>query len=184
MLVEEDAETLEQLTAFLAWDRQPLEKTDEEVARHYEELTASIADPLVKQLVEERTNVRTIVSGLRRRRSGLPPPGAAGSLVGHIQRNWNDPEFKLKHRYPWIGELDRLLSEGHPLEAQRLLFSTSWEHWKRAVGQQYFSFEAVICYVVRWSIIDQWTSQDASLGRQRFDHLITEILSENVTSNQ
>lgn len=179
MLQPEDSVVLEQLLDFLAWDRQPVDRSDDEVQRRYEALMQTIRDPLVRILVRTSMDIRTIICGLRRRRAGLPPPSAAGELVGAVQRNWDHPDFKLRSRFPWIEELARRLDSGQPREAQRLVFSVIWDFWTRRAGRYHFSFEAVICYLIRWSIINQWTSQSLSVGRERFEQLTTEIVSDH-----
>ncbi|MHC4404600.1 MAG: DUF2764 family protein [Planctomycetota bacterium] len=178
MLEPDDAEVLDQLVDFLAWERQPLDRTDDEVIARYHALIPTIRNPLVGDLIEDRMGLRTIISGLRRRRAGLPPPRGVGRLTGHVQRNWSHPTFNLEGRRPWIEPFARLLDDGDAAEAERLLFSVTWKHWSRLAERYYFSFEAVLLYVARWWIIDRWTSRDAAAGRKRFEELITETLGE------
>jgi hypothetical protein len=178
MLHPRDAEVVEQVAAFLAWDRQPLDRTDQEVMATYNKLMAEISNPLLRELVESRMDTRTISSGLRRRRAGLPPPPGVGKWVNHIRRHYNHPEFNLQGRYPWIGRLDRLIDEGDAMGAQHLLFDFNYALWSRMAEQYTFSFEAVILYLARWEIIDRWTSRDADRGRARFEQLITETLGD------
>ena len=184
MLEPEDAAVLRQLEDFLAWDRQPLDRTDEEVIARYDALMPTIRNPLVREVIDDRMDVRTITSGLRRRRAGLSAPPGVGRLVGHIRRNWSHPEFNLQARYPWIEQFAGLLEAGEAAEAERLLFSVSWTRWSRLAQRYYFSFEAVLLYVARWWIIDRWTTRDAEAGRQRFEQLVTETLGEYANLNQ
>lgn len=178
LLDPRDAAVLEQVVAFLAWDRQPLDRSDWEVIATYERLMDSISNPLVRELITSRVDIRTIVSGLRRRRAGLPTPPGVGQWVDHIRRNFQHPEFNLHGRYPWIGRLDRLMAEGDPQPAQRLLFEITYRQWSRMAQRHTFSFEAVILYLARWEIIDRWTSQNAAIGRERFQNLISETLGD------
>ncbi len=178
LLHEEDAAVIDQVSAFLVWDRQPLDRTDQEVVTHYQQLMNDIGNPLVRELINNRIDVRTIVTAIRRRRAdGTPPPGV-GQWVDHIRRNWTQPGFALAGRYPWIGEIERLIAQGSPMEAQRRLFMEHWRDWSRMAERYTFSFEAVILYLARLEIIDRWTSRNAEAGRQRFEELITETLGE------
>jgi hypothetical protein len=178
LLHPQDAMVIEQVTSFLAWDRQPLDRSDEDVIATYDRLMQEISNPLLRELIKGRMDARTIVSALRRRRSGMPPPPGVGQWVDHIRRYFREPEFNLHGRYPWIGQLDRLLDEGDPLEAQRMLFEVNYKLWSRMAERYTFSFETVILYLARWEIIDRWTSQNASTGRERFEDLITETLGD------
>jgi hypothetical protein len=179
LLPPEDAAVLRRLIDFLAWDRQPLDRTDEEVVGHYEALTPTIGNRLIRNLIDDRVELRTIVSGLRRRRAQLPPPVGIDPWATHVRRNWNHPEFHLQTRHPWIGPFQQLVDAGDVKEAERLLFSVSWERWSRLAAGYHFSFETVVLYLARWEIIDRWTSRDAARGRQRFEQLIVETLGEH-----
>jgi hypothetical protein len=178
MLRDEDAKVIDRLTDFLAWDRQPLDRTDQEVIARYDALMKTISGPLVRQVVLARMDSRTIVTALRRRRQGADPPPGVGQWVDHIRRHWQHPTFALEGRYPWIAEFDRHLGTGTVLAAQRLLFSAAYRNWSQMAERYTFSFEAVILYLARWEIIDRWASRDAEAGRQRFDNLITETLGD------
>ena len=178
MLQPGDALVLEQLNDFLAWDRQPLDRTDAEVVARYEQLMATISNSLVRMLINHRIDVRTIVSGLRRRRNGQGPPPGVGQMVETIARNWQHPQFQLHGQHPWIVEFDRDLSAGDALAAQRVLYRVVWDRWTRLAEHYYFSFETVLLYLARWSIIERWVSQDQQAGQQKFDELIEETLGE------
>lgn len=178
MLKPEDAEVVEQLRAFLLWDRQPWDRTDEEVVSHYDELMSTTRNRLARHIVAFQMDIRTIISGLRRRRRGLPPPPGIGQWVDHIRKNWEDPQFSLRWQHPWIAEMDQLLDTADSLQVERIKLGVAWNHWAKLAEQYYFSFEAVLLYLARWEIIHRWVSHDAALGRQRFEQLVTESLDE------
>ena len=183
LLEPEDVAALDRLTDFLAWDRQPLDRTDEEMVAHYGQLLTGLRNSLVRRLVDDRMQVKTIVSGLRRRRANLPPPVGMEPWAGHLRRNWGHPDFGLQYRHPWISRFRELTDAGDVVEANRLLLSVAWKEWSRLANDYQFSFEAVILYLARWEIIDRWTSRDAERGRQRFEQLITETLGEHANLN-
>ena len=178
MLEEEDAAVIEQWTGFLVWDRQPLDRTDEEFIAMHDGLMNEISNPTLREMIQIRIDTRTIISAVRRRRAGLPPPIGVGQWVEHIKRNYNEPEFNLSGRYSWIGELDRLLAAGNAMEAQRLLFGTNYTQWSRMAEHHTFSFETILLYLARWEIIDRWTSRDAGAGQARFESILSETLGD------
>ncbi len=181
MLNPKDAEAVEQLQAFLHWDRQPWDRTDEEVISHYDELMSTTGNRLARHIAAFQMDVRTIMSGLRRRRLGLSPPPGVGQWVEHIRLNWEHPTFKLQWKHPWIVEMEQLLDTTDCLEVQRIKLGVGWNHWAKLAEHYFFSFEAVLLYLVRWSVIKSWTSIDATIGRQRFDQLVTESVDEYAT---
>jgi hypothetical protein len=178
MLHPQDAEVIEQVAAFLAWDRQPVDRTDEDVIERYDDLMETISNPLVRAVVNHRIDKRTIISAIRRRKAGDDPPEGVGQYVDHIRRNWSEPEFNLLGRCPWIAEFNRLIADGEVQNAERHMFNDNYTVWSRMAERYTFSFEAIILYLARWEIIDRWTSQNADTGRQRFDNMITETLGE------
>ena len=176
-LADDDADTVHQLASFFSWDRQLIDQNDEDIRRRYELLMHN-RQPLIRELVNHRINVRTIVAALRRRRDGLGPPTAVGELVEPIRRNWTDPTFLLGRRYPWIETFSEFMLAGETAKAERTLFEFTWRTWSQLAQRFTFSFEAVPLYVARWEIVDRWTSRDMSAGEQRFEQLTQEVLGE------
>ena len=182
MLSDEDASVVEQVQSFLLWDRQRPERTDEEVQREYDRLMSSIANQLVRTIIGHRMDVRTITSALRRRRLGLEPPAAVGPYVAQIQKHWDHPDFRLARVQPWIPVFLRHLEAREPLSAERQLLLATWNYWVKLADQYHFSFETILLYLARWEIVDRWTRLNPSLGRQRFDELLTEALGNHAHS--
>jgi hypothetical protein len=178
MVEPSDARDLHAMTDFLSWDRQVIEKADQEVVADYERLKSEIQHPIVLELLEHRVNIRTIVGALRRRRRDEGPPIGVGELVAPIRRNWKEPQFGLHCRFPWIERFSELMKSGQALEADRILQECSWTKRSRMADDYTFSFEAVLLYLARWSIIDRWTTRDSDAGLQRFEQIIEETLGE------
>jgi len=179
MLEPDDAAVLETLRDFLAWDRQPIDQTDEQVVARYDALMPTVSNRLVRDLIDDRMEVRTIVSGLRRRKAGLPSPVGIDPWAAHIRRNWEHPEFGLGGRHRWIARFREFDEAGQVLDAARIQLSVAWNVWSREAGRYHFTLEAVILYVARWDLIDRWTSRDAARGRERFEQLISQTLGDH-----
>ncbi|MEZ6130249.1 MAG: DUF2764 family protein [Planctomycetaceae bacterium] len=178
MLGEDDRHVIRQLTQFFVWDRQPLERTDDEVCQTYLNLNRDIRNSLALKLMDHRIDMRTIVAAIRRKRSGSDPPTGVRKLTDEIRRNWNQPGFSLIARYPWIEPFSQAFDQGHPRQAQRVLFQDLWTTWKRLADMRFFCFESVILYLARWEILDRWTSQNHSEGERRFHALLTETMGK------
>ncbi len=177
-LDEPDAEVVQQLANFLAWDRQTLDRSEQNVIDDYERLRQEIHHPIVLEIVDNRINIRTIVSALRRRRNGQDPPRGVGQLVQPIRDRWKEPQFGLQKRYPWIEPFEQCMLNGEAVAAERHLYEFTWRLYSRMADQFQFSFEAVLLYLARWSIVDRWTSRDREAGLARFDQLLEETLGE------
>ena len=179
MLNVQDRNVVEQVQSFLLWDRQHPERTDEEVQQEYHRLMKTITNQLVRNIIRHRMDVRTITSGLRRRRLGLAPPSAVGPYVAHIQNHWEQPDFRLASEHPWIPLVRRHLDANEPQQAERQLLLATWNRWIKMADQFHFSFETILLYLARWEIVDRWTRLSESFGRQRFVKLLTETLGEH-----
>ena len=183
MLGEHDRRVVEQVQGFLLWDRQHPERTDEEVQREYDRLMKSIANKLVRDIVGHRMDVRTITSALRRRRLGLAPPSGVGQYVDHIQKHWEQLDFRLAREHPWIPLVRRYMEANEPLQAERQLLLATWNRWVKLADEFHFSFETILLYLARWEIVDRWTRLNESLGRQRFEELLAETLGDHARIN-
>jgi hypothetical protein len=179
MLEADDAAVVDQWTNFVHWDRQVLDRTDEDVARSYQRLISEISNSFLLELIRRRMDTRTIIAAVRRRRAGLPAPTGLGQWVERIQRDYSHPQFQLQTVYPWIGRFDQLLGEGQALEAQRIVFEFNYRELEELAPTDMFSFEALLIYLARWEIIDRWTSLDQAAGKARFETMITETLGEH-----
>lgn len=178
LLDEDDRQAIVQLSDFFRWDRQPLHRTDAEVLAKHRELNAEIRNPLVRQLVRHRFEMRALVAAIRCRRSDLPPPEMADlPLAESIQRYWDQPFFRLNTRFPWLVRFCKALDDEQPQQAQYQLFDELWTLWNRLNQQYHFSFESIVLYLARWELLRRWASQNADLGRQRFDDLVEGVLN-------
>jgi hypothetical protein len=179
MLSPQDMNVVDQVEGFLRWDRQHPERTDDEVQREYHRLMKNITNEVVRDIIAHRMDVRTITSGLRRRRLGLGPPSGVGRYVEPIRENWAHPDFRLAREQPWIPLVRRHLEANEPLAAERQLLLATWNRWVQLADKFYFSFETVLLYLARWEIINRWVLLNESVGRQRFETLLTETLGDH-----
>jgi hypothetical protein len=177
-LDERDAKVIQQLANFLAWDRQTLERSEQNVIDDYERLRQEIHHPVVREIVDHRINMRTIVGALRRRRNGQDPPRGVGRLVQPIRNRWKEPQFGLQTRYRWIEPFEQCMLNGDAVAAERHLYEFTWRTYSRMADRFTFTFEAVLLYLARWSIVDRWTSRSREAGLARFDQLLEETLGE------
>lgn len=178
MLKPRDLEVVDEMTDFLAWDRQPLELTDENVLQRYNRFMGKISNQFARDLIQLAMTNRTIIAGLRCRRLQLDPPPGVAPVASHIARNWNHPDFRLGGRFPWISKVDALFRGDSLLELERQQLDIAWQHVCRLAEQYHFTFEAVVLYLIRWEIVYRWTKRNADVGQKKFDLLVAESLGE------
>ena len=183
MLAPEDAELFEHAAEFLAWQRQTATKTDEEMIAAFRKMEEKITHPSLRSLFEFPIDQRNIMAALRRRHRGLPAPSSGepwgvGQYVRHIENNWDAPHFKLSAVYPWIVQARAHLEGGETLALERLLKNVLWDHFDRSVEPYEFGFRAVLTYIIKWDIIDQWLSYNIEDAKTRFEELVAEVTNE------
>ena len=183
MLTEQDFSLVARLAAFLRWQRQTRDRSDAVIVHDYQALHRHITGTACAHLVEQTVTRRTVVVALRRRQRGLPAPAVdepwgLGPWVGALQRNWAHPEFGLGGVFPWIGRVQELLAAGEALELERLLTGLGWEQLSRAQPADVFRFDALLVYLFRWNLLEQWLSYAAEAAQPRFDELVTEAIGD------
>lgn len=184
MLHPADYLLAEKAADFLTWRRQPKGRTDEEIVSLYKKNVEGIFEsPKLKPLFEFSVNQRTIMTALRRKEKGLPPPKpeekwGAGELVKTIQVNWEKPFFKLDTRFPWIVQAQTYLRSGELLKLEHLLMSLAWNKLDHLFLKNYFGFEAVIAYLLKWDIVQQWLAYNKSVAKMGFEELVKETINE------
>ncbi len=179
LLDAKDAERLNRIANLIAWSEQPKERTDSEFVAEANQLFAEIHNPTLEGIISCRLDLRTILVALRRRHRGetVPPVGQSwgvGHWVNSIERNWNEPGFGLDMMLPWVLEANRLLKANDSVALERLQFELTWEILNRFSFGHYFDFEAVVIYLMRWSLVDRWTRYDGEVAVQRFRQLVDE----------
>lgn len=168
----------------MRWDRMPLDITDQEILERAHAVIPQIRSESLREVAVWRLEVRTVVAGLRRRALGraAPLPGELwgyGRWVRHVTQNWSAADFGLGGIMPWVAELSRLLNENDTLGFEREVLGLTWQYMSRAADLHFFTFEAVVLYVLRWDTLSRWTAYDGALARDRFRRLVGEGLGEH-----
>ncbi|MEE8297174.1 MAG: DUF2764 family protein [Hyphomicrobium sp.] len=185
MLQPADRRVVERTADFLAWQRQPVERTDTQVVALFQGMTDLAASyPVLMQAIESRMNSRTIMAALRRRQRGASAPTAdepwgVGPWVAHIERNWDDPTFRLSGIFRWVEPARQHLIAGETLALERLLMQQIWHQVDRIAHANMFSFEAVVAYLFKWDILQRWLSYNRAPAQTRFEALVTEVIGEH-----
>ena len=136
--------------------------------------------------LQSQLDRRCLLAALRRRLGGAAPPAAdtyAGisSCGRQIVRQWSQPHFQLQHRFPWLPAARDLLERGDCAALERLLVQLAWDDYGRCwehccrVGYEH-NLPAIILYVLRWQLVDDWLAQSTAHSATVFDDVVTELL--------
>ncbi|HLC16851.1 MAG TPA: DUF2764 family protein [Thermodesulfovibrionia bacterium] len=183
LLRPEDADTLNRVQELVHWDYLPIERTDKEIAAYAEAKVAELRG-LVREIVQWRLSLRTVMAALRRRQRGVGVPDHGqkwgfGHVTDHIVKHWNEPDFGLSRLYPWVKQAGNMLANSDFPALEKLILTTVWNYLIQTGQGRYFDFEAVVLYVLRWNIMEQWAGYDSSAAIKRFDELVNAALKEH-----
>ncbi len=173
----EDAVTLAAVERALEWRRINDDATDESVLERVDEALAATASETLRTVIQRRMEIRTCLAALRRRAAGEEAP-RAGEVWGYgrwrarMRRNWSAPGFGIDHIVPWLKEANRLLSDGDAYGLERLCLEVVYRDLSRYGGLHQFDIEAVVIYVLKWSVIDRWSRYNAEAASRRFEELL------------
>lgn len=183
MLALEDAEASREAMNFLWWSRQPVERTDNEVISFYKHIMTSVHQPTLRNIIQFQMTLRTILAALRQRhrKLAIPSKGKAWGIapwVAHIERNWNEDNFKLSPIFPWVPEVRQLLEAEETLELQKYIMQMSWNYLDQLAEGQYFTFDVFLTYLFKWDLLNRWVLYNTPNAIIRFEKLTMETLGE------
>lgn len=177
MLDEADAMLLQRVESVMLWDRTGADISDDRLVDDIRSLMSALEYPVLRRVMTEHFELRSILAAMRRRRRGDAPPSVAmrwgyGGLIDVIRLNWSRPHFGLRRRCPWIAELRELHDAGATLELEKAIVKRNWQNLVDAARDHEFDFAAVVLYVLRYRLIAQWLGQSADAAKRKFNDLI------------
>ncbi len=183
LLEDGDKADFDSISLLLDWSLHTRSRGDAEILADARDLIPTLVNPMARELVQWRLELRSAIAALRRRQRGeaAPPtdqPWGFGRWLPHIKRHWNKPDFGLGRIYPWLGEACGLLAAGESVDLERLMLDIVWRDLERRSEGHEFDFEAVLLYAMRWEVIARWTRYRAEPATTRFEHLVREGLSD------
>lgn len=176
VLSDEDSAALKMIEDALDWRSLPMKVTEQDVISRSRRILQHVDNETLQQIVRDRLEIRTCIAALRRRALGEGAPSketpwGIGRWVDHIARNWTEPTFRLDGVFPWLREANRLMREGDTVALERLVLAEADKRLRRLAGEHLFDFEAVVIYVLQWSMVDRWSRYNAEVAVRRFDDL-------------
>jgi Protein of unknown function (DUF2764) len=140
--------------------------------------------PDIKEWLQWRMDVRTIIAAFRHRKNGEGAPGKGnwgfGRYVQHIEKNWTSPCFKLEGRFPFLPEINKHLSSGESYELEKILLTSIWRFYASRTPNNTHGFSMVVLYVMKWDLVDRWRQYDADKGAERFNALVSSCLPKTI----
>lgn len=175
-LSPEDREVLREVETALDWRAIDIGASDADILARAERVLASLDSQTLREVIQERLELRTCIAALRRRARGEGPPPRRqrwgfGRYLSCIAQAWAEPAFGLERVFPWIAQADHLLRQPDPEALERLILEQYFRALHRHAERHPFDLEAVVIYVLKWSIFDRWATANREGAARRFDAL-------------
>jgi hypothetical protein len=183
LLSADHKQQLDLAIGMMLWQKQPRERTTRELTVEHRRATERITDPVLREFVEYRMGLRTVVIALRMRRRSESPqagvPWGTGRWARKIAAHWDDIDFSMGSVFPWIEQARVLVDNSSAMDLEWLLLDATWRQLNMVENQSSFGFERVVAFVFKWEIVKRWLSYDADVAKNRFQSLITEVIREH-----
>lgn len=186
MLIEEDQHTLDHIEKALHWDSLVFDLTGKIIIHNTYSLLEKVKDSDLHQIIMNRLEYRTLVKALRyRSKYGEPPesPWGFGKWLHTIEKNWTQPDFGLASVYPWLPQAVTLFDSGQVKALEYFLLDMVWKSLDRSCQGHYFDFEAVVIYVLRWSLRARIATYNAKESLTLFQNLVANAVSQSDQQN-
>ena len=144
LLHADDLDELMRAERLVIWHRQPVSRKTEEIVAMYDEFVANHRTPGLRNVVDFRMNMRTVMVALRLRRQGrgaTPGLWGTGPYTRMIESRWQEPEFGLGAVFPWIPEAQAFLDQGDAMALEKLMMGQSWKKLSQIYDAHPFGFE-------------------------------------------
>lgn len=175
MLSSEDKDMLIQVEQLMHWSHLEHDVKEDALIRLASCLMEGITSATLRELVSWRLDLRTVVTALRRKVRGEQAPSISqwsyGTRYACIRRNWNTPTLGLNSIFPWIIDAVECLDKKMHRRLEEILLGAIWRKLDELGAQHSFDFEAVVIYLLRWSLVARWTTYNSEVAVTRFGEL-------------
>lgn len=128
-------------------------------------------------------DLRGVFAALRMRNEKKDPPNDPREYwitqwSYKLIRHWNEPDFGLRSRYPWLPKIAQDIARKDTVAVEEFLLSYIWKYLSTIETGHNFDFEAIIIYLLRWNIIHYWSQFDKENALNCLDELSNLLLNK------
>jgi hypothetical protein len=177
MLAPEDQAELDNLVSIFSWAALNVTESDAAFLERADRVVSSLRGEDLRRAARDRLEIRTLIAALRRRHAGEDAPAEGtrwgyGRFVDVIRAHWGAPDFGVGRAFPWVLAAKDKLDTGDTVGFERIALEAAWNSGTRCELGHAFDYEAVIFYVLRWSLNERWARYDADAAGTRFAGLL------------
>lgn len=153
--------------------------SDRDEVRHWEQELAAIPDKPLRRVLEENLEWRSLIAAQRYRLAGqVDGTGfeGYGPRTWIIRRDWQQPDFGLGRRYPWLVESLAQLKQGQCLVLEQQILERLWRKLRLLEQSHPFTLMAVAAYRLRWSLAEYRLRWQGDAAQEHFSQLVDRAL--------
>ncbi|WP_415882566.1 DUF2764 family protein [Neptuniibacter sp. QD34_54] len=153
--------------------------TDKEVVHQWMDQLEQVSSEVLRQRVLFHLELRTLMAALRSRSAGMENSAlfyGVGRWLPRIRKHWFEPGFGLEEVCPQLQSLQRVLAKEDALLVEQTLNQWLWQDLAFCEKQHGFGFEALACFVLRWSIAERHLNYDAEAALTEFNRVNIQLL--------
>lgn len=154
--------------------------SDQDEVQHWQQELDQIRDRDLRRLLEQHLIWRTLLAAQRYRQAGQAEGTGFqgyGDLVWLIRRHWQESDFALSGRFPWLVDAQSMLKHGQSAELEQRLLTWFWQQLRALEQCCPFSFTAVAAYRLRWSIAEYRLRWQGEQAQEYFGQLVVGALT-------
>lgn len=138
--------------------------------------------PFVVDVVDWYLDLRSIFAAIRMREQKKEVPKNPQeywlSRWGYkLLRHWDEPDFGLKAVYPWLPKVVSETTKNNTAAVEEFLLDHIWRHLSLIEMRHYFDFEALILYLLRWNIVNYWSTFSEANVLDGIDELCNSLIN-------
>ncbi|WP_415906235.1 DUF2764 family protein [Neptuniibacter sp. QD72_48] len=153
--------------------------TDKEVVYQWADQLDQVNSDVLRQRILFHFELRTLLAALRSRAAGMENSAlfyGVGRWLPRIRRHWFEPGFGLEDVCPQLQPLQRALAKEDAMLVEQTLNQWLWQDLALCEKQNGFSFEALACFVLRWSLAERHLNYDAETAFTEFNRANLQLL--------
>lgn len=181
MLSVEDRALLERALRLFQRERSGDEGfSDRDEVRHWEQELATVPYKPLRRVLEESLEWRSLIAAQRYRLAGQAESGSFqgyGPRMWIIKRDWQQPDFGLGRRYPWLVESLSQLKQGQCRSLEQQILERLWCKLRLLEQSHPFTLMAIAAYRLRWSLAEYRLRWQSDAAQSHFSQLVDRALT-------
>jgi len=161
--------------------------TDQQLVTLWRQQADKVVSDILRQRINFSHELMAIIAAFRSRAAGMENPElfhGLGRWLPRIRKHWFEPGFGLEEFFPPLRKITNAQAKENPALLEQALNQLLWRDLVRTEREAHFSFESVVCFVLRWNIAARHLQQNGDKALQQFNLTTGHLLKQSGLSQQ